>query len=84
MPGHPDRRGRRPEGPGRRHRHGLPAHDGADCIVHLIRNSLDYAGWKDRKAVAAALRPIYTAASAQAAEQALQAFADGPWGQSTR
>ncbi|WP_238912353.1 IS256 family transposase [Achromobacter xylosoxidans] len=50
------------------------------CIVHLIRNSLDYAGWKDRKAVATALRPIYAAASAQAAEQALQAFADGPWG----
>ncbi|QQB38251.1 IS256 family transposase [Achromobacter deleyi] len=50
------------------------------CIVHLIRNSLDYAGWKDRKAVAAALRPIYAAASAQAAEQALQAFAHGPWG----
>lgn len=50
------------------------------CIVHLIRNSLDYAGWKDRKAVAGALRPIYAAASAQAAEQALQAFADGPWG----
>ena len=41
------------------------------CIVHLIRNSLDYAGWKDRKAVAVALRPIYAAASAQAAEQAL-------------
>lgn len=50
------------------------------CIVHLIRNSLDYAGWKDRKAVAAALRPIYAAASAQAAEQALQAFAEGLWG----
>lgn len=50
------------------------------CIVHLIRNSLDYAGWKDCKAVAAALRPIYAAASEQAAEQALQAFADGPWG----
>ncbi|SPT39197.1 Transposase and inactivated derivatives [Achromobacter spanius] len=50
------------------------------CIVHLIRNSLDYAGWKDRKAVAAALRPIYAAASEQAAEQALQTFADGPWG----
>ena len=50
------------------------------CIVHLIRNSLDYAGWKDRKAVAAALRPIYAAASEQAAEQALQAFAEGPWG----
>jgi transposase-like protein len=50
------------------------------CIVHLIRNSLDYAGWKDRKAVAAAVRPIYAAASAQAAEQALQTFADEPWG----
>ncbi len=28
------------------------------CIVHLIRNSLDYASWKDRKPLAAALRPI--------------------------
>ncbi|OMG69431.1 IS256 family transposase [Burkholderia ubonensis] len=51
------------------------------CIVHLIRNSLDYAGWKDRKAVAQALRPIYTAASEEAARQALQDFADGPWGE---
>ncbi|WP_241132281.1 IS256 family transposase [Achromobacter insuavis] len=50
------------------------------CIVHLIRNSLEYAGWKDRKAIAAALRPIYGAASEQAAQQALQTFADGPWG----
>lgn len=50
------------------------------CIVHLIRNSLDYASWKDRKAVAAALRPIYTAATAQAAEQALEEFAIGIWG----
>ena len=33
------------------------------CVVHLIRNSLDYAGWKDRKLVAQALRPIYTAVS---------------------
>jgi len=36
------------------------------CIVHLLRNSLDYAGWKDRKALAAALRPIYTAINADA------------------
>ena len=50
------------------------------CIVHLIRNSLDYASWKDRKAVAAALRPVYTAANAQAAEAALNAFSEGPWG----
>jgi putative transposase len=34
------------------------------CIVHLIRNSLDYASWKDRKALAAAIKPIYTAPSA--------------------
>ena len=32
------------------------------CIVHLIRTSLDYAGWKDRKPIAQALRPIYAAA----------------------
>ena len=31
------------------------------CIVHLIRNSLDYATWKDRKQLAAAIKPIYTA-----------------------
>lgn len=50
------------------------------CIVHLIRNSLDYASWKDRKALASALRPIYTAPSAEAAEAALNEFAAGPWG----
>jgi transposase-like protein len=50
------------------------------CIVHLIRNSLEYASWKDRKAVAAALKPIYAAASAEAAQEALEAFEAGPWG----
>jgi putative transposase len=50
------------------------------CIVHLIRNSLDYASWKDRKPLAAALRPIYTAASAEAALAALDAFEAGDWG----
>jgi putative transposase len=51
------------------------------CLVHLIRNSLDYASWKDRKQIAAALRPIYTAVSAEAAALALEEFAAGPWGQ---
>jgi transposase-like protein len=51
------------------------------CIVHLIRNSLDFAGWKDRKALAAAIKPIYTAASAEAAEAELDAFEQGSWGQ---
>jgi len=50
------------------------------CIVHLIRNSLDYASWKDRRALAAALRPIYAAATAEAAEAALDAFEAGEWG----
>jgi transposase-like protein len=51
------------------------------CIVHLIRNSLDYVGWKERKRLAAAIRPIYTAASAESAEAELTAFETGPWGQ---
>ncbi|VVE11130.1 transposase ISRSO7 [Pandoraea soli] len=51
------------------------------CIVHLIRNSLDYARWKDRKSLAAAIRPIYTALSAEAAQAELDSFAAGPWGQ---
>jgi len=50
------------------------------CIVHLIRNSLDYASYRDRKSLAQALRPIYTAASADAAAELLEAFAAGPWG----
>ena len=50
------------------------------CVVHLLRRSLAYANWKERKAFAVALRPIYTAPSAAAAEAALTAVAAGPWG----
>src|SRR6201999_4629444 len=42
------------------------------CIVHLIRNSLDYASYKERAPLAAAIKPIYTAPSAEAAEGALE------------
>ena len=42
----------------------FPATTLQTCIVHLIRNRLDYAGWKDRKALAAAIKPIYTAVNA--------------------
>ena len=59
----------------------FPATTLQTCIVHLIRNSLDYASWKDRKALAAALMPIYKAHDAEAAEAALAAFEAGPWGQ---
>ena len=46
----------------------FPATTLQTCIVHLIRNSLSYAGWKERRTVAAALRPIYIAVNAQAAQ----------------
>ena len=59
----------------------FPATTLQTCIVHLIRNSLDYASWKDRKALAAAIRPIYTAPSAEAALAELEAFEQGEWGQ---
>lgn len=51
------------------------------CIVHLLRHSLDFATWKVRKELAAALRTIYTAPDADLAAAALDAFAAGPWGQ---
>lgn len=51
------------------------------CIVHLLRHSLDFVSYKDRKAVAAALKDIYRAVDHVAAASALDAFEDGPWGQ---
>ena len=51
------------------------------CIVHLLRNSMDFVSWKDRKGLATALKEIYRARSAEPAEQALTAFEAGPWGQ---
>jgi transposase-like protein len=59
----------------------FPATTLQTCIVHLIRNSLAYANWKERRPLASALKPIYTAVSAEAAQAELNAFADGPWGQ---
>jgi len=59
----------------------FPATTLQTCIVHLIRNSLDFASWKDRKALAAAIKPIYTGVSAEAAEAALDEFEAGAWGQ---
>ncbi|MEI6560419.1 MAG: IS256 family transposase [Rhodospirillaceae bacterium] len=49
------------------------------CIVHLIRNSLSFVSWKERKAVASALKEIYRARDADAGEAALTAFEAGPW-----
>lgn len=52
--------------------------------VHLIRHSLDYASWKDRKALAAELKTIRRAVDAEAACAALGAFEEGPWAKNTR
>ncbi len=49
------------------------------CIVHLIRSSLRYVNYKDRKKVASALRPIYTAANADDALIELERF-EAEWG----
>lgn len=46
------------------------------CVVHQIRNSLTYISYKDRKAVAADLKPIYTAVSEDEALYSLELFAE--------
>ena len=46
------------------------------CIVHLVRNCLNYVSWKERKAVATDLKPIYRAASSEDAWLQLEAFAE--------
>ncbi|MCB9943216.1 MAG: IS256 family transposase [Geminicoccaceae bacterium] len=51
------------------------------CIVHLIRNSLDFVSYKDRRAVAAELKTVYRAKDADAGMAALEAFDAGIWGQ---
>ncbi|WP_446809007.1 IS256 family transposase (plasmid) [Methylomonas sp. 2BW1-5-20] len=44
------------------------------CIVHLVRNSLNYVGWKMRKQIAADLKQIYQSATVAKAEQKLAEF----------
>jgi putative transposase len=46
------------------------------CIVHMVRNSLNYVNWKERKFVAADIRSVYTAPTAEAAEQELGRFGE--------
>jgi putative transposase len=49
------------------------------CVAHLIRASVRYVSWSDRKAMTAALRPMCTAPTVQAAELAMAAFEE-TWG----
>src|SRR5512132_4178787 len=50
------------------------------CVIHLIRHSLAFVSYKDRKAVAAALKQIYKAKDADAGMTLLPDFAEGAWG----
>ncbi len=49
------------------------------CVVHMIRNSLNYVPWQEKKIVAADLKKIYVAATVQLAEQAMDDF-ELTWG----
>lgn len=49
------------------------------CIVHLVRHSLNFCSYKDRKTVAGDLKSVYRAETAQAAAQRLEEF-DAKWG----
>jgi len=46
------------------------------CVVHLIRNSIKHVSYKDRRAVVADLKPIYRAATEDAAAEALEDFTE--------
>jgi putative transposase len=59
----------------------FPAAQVQTCIVHLIRYSMQFASWKERKAVPAALKPVYRAETAERARERLQEFEAGAWGQ---
>ncbi|MGI9040062.1 MAG: transposase [Gemmatimonadales bacterium] len=50
------------------------------CVVHLVRRSLAYVSYQDRKRVAAVLRTLYRAETVAAGEAALAAFAVSPDG----
>jgi putative transposase len=50
------------------------------CIVHLIRFSMHFASWKERRLIGAALKSIYQAESVTAAQARLEEFDRGPWG----
>ena len=50
------------------------------CIVHMVRNSLNYVPWKDRRSVSSDLKEIYNATNSQIAESALENFKE-KWGE---
>ena len=49
------------------------------CIVHLLRQSMRFVNWRERKSVVQALQGIYQAPNAEAAAERLEAFERSPW-----
>src|SRR5208283_3552966 len=70
--GRPVRLLRRPERPARCDRGDWSKAKVQTCVIHLIRASMKYVSWKDRKKAAAAMRPVYTAVNEAAAKAALE------------
>ena len=76
-----DRVLRRADGPARgERRQSWPQATVQTCVVHLIRASMRFVSYGDRKKVAAAVKPIYTAPSQEAAWQALTDFSESDLG----
>ena len=76
-----DRALRRADGPARgERRQSWPQATVQTCVVHLIRASMRFVSYGDRKKVAAAVKPIYTAPSQEAAWQALTDFSESDLG----
>jgi len=59
----------------------FPKTDVQLCIVHMVRNSLKFVSWKQRKEVAADLKAIYSSTTVEAGEQRLAEF-EQKWGNS--
>ena len=80
-PGHPDRRGRRAQGFSRGDQPRCFRKTVVQtCIVHLIRYSMHFASWKERRPVAAALKPIYQASIGRGGARAAGRFRPRPLG----
>jgi len=54
------------------------------CIVHWLRYAMQFVSWKDRKAMAAALKLVYKALTGEITREELDAFVAGPWGAKTK
>ena len=79
--GHPDRRRRRPQRFSPGDQRGVSADPVQTCIVHLIRNSMDFVSWKDRRAIAAELKSDLPRQGRRRGQRGARRLDAGPWGE---